>query len=275
MEIVLLVCCGINIILLLLVLWFVTRKHGTAELEKQIALLKDTTTEGNRQLMDQIARQSESTLSQFSVLGDGLRTSLDRQQSKLEEGFSRFRSDMDSLRKETGKQLTEVNSVVTEKLQSILDRKLNEAFDTIVKNMSDLGKGLNDAQERHQKASVERLASLEAEFTNIRSDIVDSMEKMRTSNSDNLERLQTEFTNIRNDILNSMEKVQSILDRKLNETFDTVVKNMSDLGKGLNDAQERQQNATVEQLKSLETEFKNIREAFLNSMESMQAVLDR
>ena len=270
MEIVLLVCCGINIILLLLVLWFVTRKHGTAELEKQIALLKETTTEGNRQLMDQIARQSESTLSQFSVLGDGLRDSLDRQQSKLEEGFSRFRSDMDSLRKETGKQLTEVNSVVTEKLQSILDRKLNDAFDTIVKNMSDLGQGLNDAQERHQKASLERLASLEAEFTNIRSDIVDSMEKMRNSNSDNLEKLQTEFTNIRNDILNSMEKVQSILDRKLNETFNTVVKNMSDLGKGLNDGQDRQQKATVECLNSLENAFVKIREDIVNTLEKIR-----
>ena len=274
-------CCGVIIVLLIVLL---LRPAGNgdnrkvAELEKQVASLRDTGSSENRQIMDQVARQSgqvveqvarqggqmmeqitrqgsqtmeqvtrqnEAVVNQIVVLGDGLRDSQDRQQKKTEDAFGKMREDLNAFRQETGGQLTEVNRIVTEKMQEILDRKLNDAFDTVVKNMSDLGKALNDGQERQQKASTEQLAALQAEFIRIRTDISDTLEKIRGDNTASLEKIRAEnqssLDKIRTENQSSLdqinqtvnEKLQKTLNDRITQSFELVNKRLAEVYEGL------------------------------------------
>ena len=66
---------------------------------------------------------------------------------------------MNGLRKENQESLDKINSIITEKMQSTLDDKLNKAFETIVKNMSELGKSLNEGQDKRRKLQQRSLQS--------------------------------------------------------------------------------------------------------------------
>ncbi len=99
---------------------------------------------------------------------------------------------MNGLRKENQESLDKINSIITEKMQSTLDDKLNKAFETIVKNMSELGKSLNEGQDKQQKASTEKLTKLEGDFDRIRMDILAALDSIRKSNSESMEKLRKE-----------------------------------------------------------------------------------
>ena len=241
MEIAILVCCAAMIILLIFILSRLSGIGGggdSGELEKQIALLRDhlrdNSANESRQILDQIARQGAATVTQVSALGDGLRESQDRQQSKTEETLKEFHAEVAGLRKETGDQLTEINRVITEKMQEILDRKLNQAFDTVVKNMADLGEGLNQGQERQQKASSERLAALEEEFQKIRTDIRTTLDQVRADNMTSIEKLRAENQASLDKINETVnEKLQKTLNDRITQSFETVNKRLAEVYEGL------------------------------------------
>ena len=135
MEYVLLGLCAVNLLLLVFLLLRSAggmRQEDAAALEKELARLRQEADADQRLLLDQLSRQGEASSGQLAALGDGLRASQDRQQFRAERSMETLRQEMGGFRKETGDQLTQINAVVTEKLQTILDRKLNEAFDTVV-----------------------------------------------------------------------------------------------------------------------------------------------
>ena len=241
MEIAILICCAAIMILLILILSRLSgMKSGgdngewERELEKRVDLLRENSSSESRQILDQITRQSETTVRQVSTLGDGLRESQDRQQTQTKETLKEFHAEVAGLRRETGEQLTEINRVITEKMQDILDRKLNQAFDTVVKNMADLGKGLNEGQERQQKASSERLAALEESFEKIRTDIRTTLDQVRADNTANIDKLRAENQASLDKINETVnEKLQKTLNDRITQSFETVNKRLAEVYEGL------------------------------------------
>ncbi len=248
MDTVILICCGAILILLIVVLvrsFSGSGKGDLNQLENEIIRLQENSTGANRQLMDQVARQSEASVRQVSLLGDGIREEQARQQARTDEAMTRMRTELDGFRRDTDGRLTQINGVVTEKMQTILDRKLNEAFDTVVKNMSDLGKTLNDGQQRQQQASDERLAALAGEFAKMRTELLETLDKVRRENTESLDRVRTDnresLERLRTDNQASLdrinqtvnEKLQKTLDDRITQSFETVNKRLAEVYEGL------------------------------------------
>lgn len=235
------ICCAVDLIVPLfafIALYLKLRKSGESReialLKREIERLGQASAGENKQLMDQATRQSETTVNQISKLGDSLRDSQDRQQTKAGETLARIEAEMNGLRRENRESLEKINSVITEKMQRTLDEKLNKAFETVVKNMSELGKGLNDAQERQQNATAAKLTKLEGDFGNIRNDILNTLEKLRTANAESMEKLRRENQDSLDKINNTVnEKLQKTLDDKISKSFEAVNKRLAEVYEGL------------------------------------------
>ena len=205
-----------------------------SELKKQIEFLSRNNGDQNKILMDQIVRQSETMVKQISMLGDSLRDSQEKQQAKAGETLLKIEAEMNGLRKENQESLDKINSIITEKMQSTLDDKLNKAFETIVKNMSELGKSLNEGQDKQQKASTEKLTKLEGDFDRIRMDILAALDSIRKSNSESMDKLRKENQDSLDKINNTVnEKLQKTLDDKISKSFETVNKRLAEVYEGL------------------------------------------
>ena len=232
MEIAILICCGAVLVLLTVLL--LRSGGGTAELEKQIALLRESVVAGERQSMDQMARQDASSSERVTALGEVLREAQERQRARTEDALEKMREELEASRRETGERLTQIERVVTVQMQEILDRKLNEAFDTVVRNMSDLGKGLNDAQERQERASTERIRDLEGEFARIRADILAALDKVREEETAGLERVRAQNQASLDKIDQTVnEKLQKTLDDRISRSFAAVNERLTQVYEGL------------------------------------------
>ncbi len=226
--------CLILLVVLLLRSGGGVRREELADLEKELARLRESAAGENRVLLDLVSRQGEAASGQLNTLGENLRAAQDRQQFRSERRMEKLETDMDGFRKETGEQLAQMNAVVTEKLQEILDRKLNEAFDTVVKNMAELGKSLSESQERQQKAAAERIAALEAEFEKIRADMLAALEKVRAENVASLDRLRAENRQSLDKIDQTVnEKLQKTLDDRISRSFEQVNQRLTEVYEGL------------------------------------------
>jgi len=204
-----------------------SNKNEIEELKKQIELLANNNSNQNRILMDQAARQNEITVRQLSLLGDSLRDSQEKQFAKIE-------TEMNSLRKENQVSLDKINSIITEKMQTTLDSKLNNAFEVVVKNMSELGKNLNESQEKQQKSIADRLIKLENDFDKIRNEILATLDNIRKSNNDNIEKLRKDNQDSLDRINNTVnEKLQKTLDDKISKSFEAVNKRLAEVYEGL------------------------------------------
>lgn len=240
MEIIILICCIIIIALLVALLIKVNMRTSDKnsseidELKMQIEILGQNSVSQNNLMMEQAIRQSESMVKQMSVMGDSLIASQDRQQSQSRALLVRIESEMNELRKENQESLSKINSIITEKMQSTLDNKLNKAFETVVKNMSELGKSINDGQEKQQKAVTEKLTKLESDFDKIREDILKSLENIRNSNSEIMEKIRRENQESLDKINNTVnEKLQKTLDDKISKSFEAVNKRLAEVYEGL------------------------------------------
>lgn len=193
MDTVIIICCAVNLILLIVVLIMLLRPKKDAyseklnELQNQLEILKQTNSSDIGRLLEVSSHQGDSTIKQIATLGENLASSQDRQQNRNTEIISEIKTEMKGLRTENLDSLNKINSIVTEKMQSTLDEKLNRAFETVVKNMSELGKTLSAAEERQQKTTTERLEALEKKFELIRHEINDTLTNVRNSNSDSME----------------------------------------------------------------------------------------
>lgn len=240
MDTIIVICCAVNFILLMIVLIKLFKPSKDAysdkinELGNQIEVLKKTNEGDSSRLLDQIARQGETSVKQIATIGESLASSQDRQQNRNTEIISEIKKEMTGLRTENQESLTKINSVVTEKMQSTLDEKLNRAFETVVKNMSELGKTLNDAEERQQKSTAERLEALEKKFETIRSEINTTLANIRNSNTESMEKLRQENRESLDRINNTVnEKLQKTLDDKITQSFESVSKRLAEVHDGL------------------------------------------
>ena len=151
MEKTILVCCVVIIVLLVIVLIKLFKASDSKALGDIKGLLEQMTRTreaDNRMIAEQLSRQSDSAVNQIDRIARDIREAQERQQKSSSEAFGKIEIEMNALRRENQESLEKINSVVTEKMQDTLDRKINSAFETVVKNMSDLGKNLNDGMDK-------------------------------------------------------------------------------------------------------------------------------
>lgn len=146
MDIIILICTIICLVLLILVF---TQISGGKNIDSQIA----TIVEQNRNTNQQFTSQNESLRQQISTFESNIRTIEENYQKENNSLNEKLVNEMNEYHKTTGEQITEINKIVTEKMQTILDRKLNDAFDIVVKNMNELGKTLSDGQTEQRMIS--------------------------------------------------------------------------------------------------------------------------
>lgn len=176
MEIVILLCCIAIIIMLLLVIIMLNKisENGSnadfEKLKKQIEFISHDNKNQSKVFLDQSTRQSETIVSQITVLGDSLRHSMDIQQkqqhndineklSKLESDFDKVGKDivvsletirssnvesMEKMRKENQDNLDRINNTVNEKLQKSLDDRISKSFEAVNKRLVEVYEGLGE-----------------------------------------------------------------------------------------------------------------------------------
>ena len=179
MEFVILGCCVVMIALLVVLL---TRSGSgdaarIAELEQQIALLRegvkddngrliDHVNENHSRLMEQVSRQGQDTVTTVINLGKGLNEGQDRQQDAydkrlhaLEEKFDAIRRDtlgalekvrqdnaasLDKLRTDNQASLDKINETVNEKLQKTLNDRITQSFELVNQRLTQVYEGLGE-----------------------------------------------------------------------------------------------------------------------------------
>ena len=238
LEIVILLCCIVCVILLIVLLMKKTNGNAAEQeirrLEQALEQLSDRYDIQNKQLMDQSVRQNDSVVHNISILGDSLRDANQKQQAAAQETLAGLRTEMQTLRTSNQESLDKINGIITEKMQSTLDEKLNQAFETVVKNMTELGRQLNEGQEKQQRAASEKLLKLEGDFERIRHEILETLDKVRKSNTESMEKLRQENQQSLDRINATVnEKLQKTLDDKLTRSFAAVNERLADVHKGL------------------------------------------
>lgn len=237
MDKMILLCCVIIIVLLIVILIkeFTRKRDNSAEeIKRQIERLSENRENDNRMLMEHSSLQGKSTADQVERMGRHIYENQERLLNNNKENLSKLGGEMSALRGDIGRNLEKINGVVTEKMQSTLDEKLNNLSQTVVKNFSDLGKSLSDNGELQRKSTVERLEKLELSFENIRREINSTLLNIRNSNSESMEKLRLEnqaSLDKINDTVN--EKLQKTLDDKISKSFETVNQRLKEVYEGL------------------------------------------
>lgn len=222
MDMVILICCCVIIVLLIAILIKLlggSQSREAGEIKNELNHLS----ENNRMILEQSSRQNEAAVNQIDRLGQNIRETL----SKTEE-------QMGGLRRENQQSLTDINKVVTEKMQSTLDEKLNGVSHTVVKNISELGKTLGDSQEKQRAATVESLEKLREAFENIRREINSTLLNISKSNSEAMEKLRSENRESLDKINSTVnEKLQETLNDRIAKSFETVNQRLKEVYEGL------------------------------------------
>ena len=172
--------------------------------------------------MNMLAEQSRAVSQQMNQLAEESRVA-SRQMSMLAEQNRAVNQQMYDFQRGTGENLNEINRVVSEKMQVILDRKINEAFDVVVKNMNGMGASLREGQEKEQRQITERLGTITEEFAALRRENQLMLDKLREENQKSLDKI--------NDTVN--EKLQKTLNDRISQSFETVNKRLAEVYAGL------------------------------------------
>lgn len=248
MDIAIVVCCAIIIILLVIILikqFRPTDNKSSDNIINRLDQLSQTRESDNRMLMEQSSRQSESTVNQIDRLGRDIRDSQERQQKSSSETLTKIEERMNTLRRENQESLDKINSIVTEKMQSTLDEKLNTVMQTVVKNISELSKNLSDSLEKQrgitaerldkqEKSTVDSLEKLRNAFETIRKEISDTLINIRESNMRDMDKLRRENQESLDKINTAVnEKLQKSLDDKIAKSFETVNQRLKEVYEGL------------------------------------------
>ena len=195
------------------------------DLKERVGGLSQRSLDGNKNLLDELARRAESTTNQIENLSARMMDFQEKQQNKINGALDKIQSEMAGLRSENRGSLDQINSVVTEKMQKTLDEKLNGMSETVVRNMAELGKRLDEGQARQQKSNEEKLEKLADNFEKIRNDINSTLQEIRASNFESMEKLR------RDNPVN--EKLQKTLDDKFSQSFEAVNKRLAQVYEGL------------------------------------------
>lgn len=204
------------------------------DLKERVGGLSQRSLDGNKNLLDEIARRAESTTNQIENLSARMMDFQEKQQNKINGALDKIQSEMAGLRSENRGSLDQINSVVTEKMQKTLDEKLNGMSETVVRNMAELGKRLDEGQARQQKSNEEKLEKLADNFEKIRNDINSTLQEIRASNFESMEKLRRDNQESLDKINNTVnEKLQKTLDDKFSQSFEAVNKRLAQVYEGL------------------------------------------
>ena len=217
MEYIILAALAVAIILLIVV---ILKLSSNNNMESRIsALISEQGRNNNGQL-----------IAQFNLLSDKItdfereiRLIEEKNQKEYREITGKFFDEIADYQKESQKQIEEINKIVTEKMQVILDRKINEAFEVVVKNMSALGNSLTESQEKQRKEITENLDRIKDEFSSIREENQNSLAKLGEENRKSLDKI--------NDTVN--EKLQKTLNDRISQSFEAVNKRLAEVYAGL------------------------------------------
>lgn len=146
--------------------------------------------------------------------------------SELTKHFEILEKDNDTARKSS-----------TEQSESTL-RQINSLSvslgDSVVKNVSELGKRLSDDQFKQQQTISEKLTELEGSFNRIRTEVQTTLENIRRSNTESFEKLRSDNQKSLDKINDTVnEKLQKTLDDKISKSFEAVNKRLAEVYEGL------------------------------------------
>ena len=232
-----LICCVVIIVLLIVILikQFKSVENDVSnEIKNAVEQMAQMRERDNRSLMDQFLIQSKATIEQIDLLGRGIRESQEQQHNSSKEAITKVEEQMSSLRRENQGSLDKINSVVTEKMQNILDERLSQVNKTVVSNIVELAKNVSDNQKKQGDATVESLGKLSEEFKNIRTEINAALINIRDSNAQSMEKLRHDNQESLDKINNTVnEKLQKTLDDKISKSFETVNQRLKEVYEGL------------------------------------------
>ena len=188
MEYVILGALALVVVLLIIVLIKISSNNN---MESKLSGLISEQNRSNNQQLNALFNQLFDKLLDFER---EIRTQEENTRKEYRQISEKFMDDIADYQKESQKQIEEINKIVTEKMQTILDRKINEAFEVVVKNMSALGNSLTESQEKQRK------------------EISDYFDKI-------------------NDTVN--EKLQKTLNDRISQSFEVVNKRLAEVYAGL------------------------------------------
>lgn len=227
METAILICCAVIIILLIAILILVCRTSGR-NFSDDIKNAVDSILETEERNI------SDSTVKLIDVIGKNIIDSQENRQKISSEQIGQIKTNMENLQNETKKSLDGINAIVTEKMQSTLDEKINNAFKTISDSIGGLSKILSDSQDKQGRLTEEKLEKLNASFEKIRKDITDTLTQISESNTHSIRELRRENQESLDKINSSVnEKLQKTLDDKISKSFETVNQRLKDVYEGL------------------------------------------
>lgn len=248
MDIAVLICCAVIIVLLVVILirqFKSTENSASNEIKNAIEQITKMRESDNRMLMEQSSIQSDAAIKQIDLLGRGIRDSQEQQHKSSTDALTKVEEQMNSLRRESQGSLDKINSIVTEKMQNILDEKLNRVNQTVVTNFSELTKTVSDNQEKQrittveslnkqEKSTADSLGKLSDEFKNIRTEINTALINMRDSNAQSMDKLRRDNQESLDKINSAVnEKLQKTLDDKISKSFETVNQRLKEVYEGL------------------------------------------
>jgi len=237
MNTIILICCVVIIVLLTVILIKQLKSvenDVSNEIKNAVEQMAQMRERDNRYLMDQSLIQSKATIEQIDLLGRGIRESQEQQHYSSKEAITKVEEQMSSLRRENQGSLDKINSVVTEKMQNILDERLSQVNKTVVSNIVELTKNVSDNQKKQSDATVESLGKLSEEFKNIRTEINAALINIRDSNAQSMEKLRHDNQECLDKINNTVnEKLQKTLDDKISKSFETVNQRLKEVYEGL------------------------------------------
>ena len=220
-EILALVCSGINVVLLIIMLVLQSKRktdsrqekieEEISELSQDIEVLKQQSESTGKTLMDEVSRVNDSVVKNISMLGDNLRGSQELQQKNANEKLSQLESEFSKISGDISASLEQIRRSNTESMDKLRGEN-QQSLDRINNNVN------------------EKLLKLENDFNKIREDILSSLEssrkqssadteKQRDENRQSLDRinnnvnekllkLENDFNKIREEILTSLESVR-------------------------------------------------------------------
>lgn len=215
MDIVILILTVIIIIMLGIVIFLLIKNSGKDDrglsdnINEQTDKLKEYYSDGNRSVLDQISRQTDSVSGivkqNVELIGKNLENEQKNTRDTVKNSLDAIGADISELRKESKEGIDGINSIVTEKMQSTLNERIDNLNKVIVNSFTSLGSSLREEQSKQLNA------------------INDNMKELRKENSESLDKI--------NGTVN--EKLQKTLDDKISQSFAAVNERLAEVYKSL------------------------------------------
>ena len=204
MEIAIFAACAVIIGLLALLLMKSGSGDGDrlAELEQELALLRERTSGDSRQLTEQISLQSQNAVT--TVL-NSFHDGQDRQKKAFDDIRLEIRGELELIRTQNQESLERINQTVGEELQKTLT-------------------SFHDGQDRQKKA-----------FDDIRLEIRGELELIRTQNQESLERInQTVNEKLQKTLNDRITQSFELVNQRLTEVYEGLGE-MKNVASGVSD----------------------------------------